>query len=71
MVFHTVQCLNIKVNNEPIKESQKEKYLTDYMTNLANPKSTIQDCKQKGYCIPSKIKPILEDIPLGYKRFEI
>ena len=65
------QCLNIKVNNEPIKESLKEKYLGDYMTNLANPKATIHDRKQKGYGILSKMKAILDDIPLGSKRFEI
>lgn len=65
------QCMNIKVNKEPIRESHKEKYLGDYMTKNANPKDTIQDRKQKGYGILSKMRAILEDIPLGSERFKI
>ena len=57
------QCLKSKANNEPIKESQKEKYLGDYMNNLANSQTTIQDRKQKGYGILSKMYAILKNIP--------
>jgi hypothetical protein len=62
------KCPTISVNNIEIKESQKEKYLGDFITKYANPKATIQDRKQKGYGILSEIKAILSDIPLGVKR---
>ena len=39
------KCMNINVNEKPIKESVKEKYLGDYMTDKANPKATILDRK--------------------------
>jgi hypothetical protein len=65
------KCPTISVNNIEIKESQKEKYLGDFITKYANPKATIQDRKQKGYGILSEIKAILSDIPLGVKRCEI
>ena len=62
------QCLPIVVNKKPIKESYQEKYLGDYMTKNANPKATIEDRKQKGNGILSKMHAILEDIPLGSER---
>ena len=65
------KCPNISVNKLDIKESEKEKYLGDYLTKHANPKSTIEDRKSKGYAILSELRAILKDIPLGNKRFEI
>ena len=64
-------CASISVNEEEIKESHKEKYLGDYLTDKANPAATILDRKQKGFGILSEITAILEDIPLGVRRFEI
>ena len=64
-------CPKISVNKEPIKDSEKEKYLGDYLTSLANPKATILDRKTKGYGILSEMSAILQDIPLGVKRYEI
>ena len=64
-------CPKISVNKEPIKDSEKEKYLGDYLTSLANPKATILDRKSKGYGIISEMRAILQDIPLGVKRYEI
>ena len=59
------------MNGNNIKESEKEKYLGDYLTKHANPLATIQDRVQKGNGILSNIQAILEDIPLGSKRLEI
>ena len=59
------QCLNISVNGKPIKESQKEKYLGDYLTSYASPTATLQERKCKGYGILGEIRAILNDIPLG------
>jgi hypothetical protein len=65
------QCPKIKVNDEDINETDKEKYLGDYLTKEATPQATILDRKQKGHGILSEIKAILEDIPLGSRRLEI
>ena len=65
------QCAQIYVNGSHIKESEKEKYLGDYLTRFANPQATMQDRKQKGHGILSNTTALLEDIPLGSKRFEI
>jgi exonuclease III len=65
------KCPEIEVNGSSIKETEKEKYLGDYLTKYATPQATIQDRKQKGYGILSEIKAILEDIPLGSRRLEI
>ena len=61
---HAVQTLNIR-------QSEKEKYLGDIFTKLANPKETIEDRKRKGFGILAGITAILNDVPLGSKRFEM
>ena len=63
-------CPKISVNGKPIKESQKEKYLGDYLTSYASPAATLQDRKCKGYGILGEIRAILNDISLGPKRLE-
>ena len=65
------QCAQIYVNGSHIKESEKEKYLGDYLTRFPNPQATMQDRKQKGHGILSNMTALLEDIPLGSKRFKI
>ena len=65
------KCPEIFVNGKTINESEKEKYLGDYLTKYANPIATIGDRKQKGHGILSNMRAILEDIPLGSKRLEI
>ena len=64
-------CPTICVIGKPINESEKEKYLGDYLTKYANPKARIMDRQQKGHGILSNIRAILEDIPLGSRRLEI
>ena len=44
-------CATISVNNPSMKESEKEKYLGDFITKYANPKATIKERKRKGYGI--------------------
>jgi hypothetical protein len=68
--FKCDHCANISVNGKPIKESEKEKYLGDYLTSYASPAATLQDRKCKGYGILGEIRAILNDIPLGSKRLE-
>ena len=64
-------CANIIVNDASIRESEKEKNLGEFITIYANPKTTIEDRKRKGYGILSEITAILNDVPLGSKRFEM
>ena len=68
--FKCDQCAKICVNEKPIKESQKEKYLGDYLTKYANPLETLQDRKCKGYGILGELRALLNDIPLGSRRLE-
>ena len=63
-------CPDIFIDEKQIKDSQKEKYLGDYLTKYANPLATMESRKQKGEGILANIRAILEDIPLGNKRIE-
>ena len=65
------ECPKILVNEKDIKESPKEKYLGDYLTESATATETIKDRKRKGYGILGEMRAILEDIPLGNRRLEI
>ena len=65
-----INCPEIFVNKKPIKYSEKEKYLGDYLTKFANPMATMGDRRQKGEGILSNIRAILEDVPLGKRRLE-
>ena len=53
-----------------MKNSSKEKYLGDYITEKANSKDTIQDRKSRGNAILSQMTALLSDIPLGNRRIE-
>ena len=58
-------------NGRPVNESQKEKYLGDFLTKNANPKDTIINRKQRGHGILAKMRAILSEVPLGSQRLEI
>ena len=64
-------CPQVLVNEKPVKESEKEKYLGDYLNKYANPLDTMEDRRQKGEGILSNITAMLEDVPLGKKRLEV
>ena len=64
-------CPQVMVNEKPVKDSEKEKYLGDYLTKFANPLATMEDRRQKGEGILSNIRAMLEDVPLGTRRLEI
>ena len=69
--FKCEGCPELLENGNPIKESQSEKYLGDYLSTSATATSTLQDRKRKGYDILGEIRAILENVPLGNKRLEI
>ena len=47
LLFYFVKAAKISVNNTNIRESEKEKYLGDFVTKYANPKATIEERKRK------------------------
>ena len=58
-------------DNEIMKESNKEKYLGDFLSTRANSKDTIETRKARGYSILSEISAMLKDVPMGNQRTNI
>ena len=54
-----------------MKESEKEKYLGDYLTSNANSKESLSARKARGYAILGEMSAILRDVPLGNRRTNI
>ena len=54
-----------------MKDSSKEKYLGDYITEAANAKETVKERKWKGYVMLAELTTILNDITLGNKRTRV
>ena len=65
------KCPELKVHNEPMKESKQEKYLGDLINTSGTHRNTIEDRKNKGYGIVNEIIAILDEIPLGRFKMEI
>ena len=59
------------IYEKTVKNSEKEKYLEEYLTKFANPLATMESRNQKGEGILSDFRAILEDVPLGKRRLEI
>ena len=64
-------CPGVKVHNNEMKSTLKEKYLGDFVTNEANANETLIARKARAYAILTEIRALLSEIPLGTKRFEI
>ena len=62
------RCHVKKVHGEDMKNSDKEKYLGDFVTSNGNSKETIHSRKIRGNAILTEIRAILKDIPLGNQR---
>ena len=56
---------------ENMDNSEKEKYLVDFVTKSANANETQKACKIRLYAILSEIRSILHEIPLGKWKLEI
>ena len=69
----TYECNNseLKIHDEKMSDSKKEKYLGDYIIDSGKNDSTIEDRRSKGYGIVAEILAILDDIPLGKYKMEI
>ena len=64
------ECLKIKVHEESMRNSNKEKYLGDVISN-GKIRSTIEERRNKGFGLVNEILAILDEIPLGRFRIEI
>ena len=64
-------CPKLKVHEEEMETSEKEKYLGDVFNKNGSPKVNIEERKHKGYAIVSEILAILNEVPLGSHRMEI
>ena len=62
---------NLKVHNDRMEDSVIEKYLGDIVDKTGQIRATIEDRKRKGFGILAEITAILNDVPLGSKRFEM
>ena len=65
------ECPSLKVHTEPMKNSDKEKYLGDFVTTKANANETLEARRVRAYAILSEIRAILSEIPLGKWKLEI
>ena len=66
-----LECAALKVHNEDMKNSEKEKYLGDFVTKEADSNATLVARKSRAYAILAEIRAILTEIPLGSRRMEI
>ena len=65
------ECVPVKVHTADMKNSEKEKYLGDFITKDANSNATLAARKSRAYAILAEIRAFLTEIPLGSRRMEI
>ena len=65
------ECPELKVHQDPMKDSTQEKYLGDLVNTSGTIRKTIEDRKCKGFGIVNEILAILDEIPLGRYKMEI
>ena len=59
------ECPTLKVHTDNMKDSDKEKYLGDFVTKKANANESLEVRKIRAYAILSQIRAILTEITLG------
>ena len=64
-------CPTKVINKETMNESDKERYLGDFLTTKANSKETVESRKSRGYAMLSEISAMLKDVPMGNRRTQI
>ena len=64
-------CTKLKIHDDEMQESSKQKYLGDIVDTSGKIRSTIEERKRKGYGIVAEILAIVNDIPLGKYKMEI
>ena len=64
-------CQDLEIHEMKMRNSEKEKYLGDYIHSSGKIKATLEDRTNKGWGIVSEIKAILNEVPLGKYKVEI
>ena len=64
-------CPTLEVQGEPMKCSEKEKYLGDFINKDGKQHATIVDRISKGYGIVANIITLISEIQLGHREIEI
>jgi hypothetical protein len=64
-------CLELKVHDDKMYESTKEKYLGDILDESGKIRQTVEERRGKGFAIVNEILAILEEVPLGKYKMEI
>ena len=64
-------CQKLKVHDDEMEDSRREKYLGDIVDRTGSVKNTIEDRKNKGHGTVSEILAIINEIPLGQFKIEI
>ena len=65
------ECLKLKVHNEDMSDSAKERYLGDIVDSSGKIRSTVEERRNKGFGMVAEILAIVNDIPLGQYKMEI
>ena len=66
-----VQCPQLKVHENEMKNSKKEKYLGDLLNEKGTSKDTIENRINKAWSYVSEIGAILNEFPFGNKRIQV
>ena len=64
-------CPKLKVHQNQMKESQREKYLGDIITEKGTIKETIENRISKAWSYVSEIGAILSEFPFGNKKIQV
>ena len=65
------ECMNLKIHDDAMVNSDREKYLGDLVDKTGRIRATIEERKTKGCALVAEIMAILDEIPLGSHKMEI
>ena len=66
-----MKCSELKVHNDKMEDSNREKYLGDILDKTGKIKGTVEERQRRGYGLVAEILAILAEIPLGKYKMEI
>ena len=64
-------CPDLKVHDSEMKQSQKEKYLGDFISDKGTVQATIEDRIAKAWSYVSEISALINEFPFGNKRIQV
>ena len=66
-----LKCSDLKVHNDKMEDSNREKYLGDILDKTGKVRITVEERQRRGYGLVAEILAILAEIPLGKYKMEI